>query len=104
FQGLTADASLMPVFSAWGDMMDEQTDAELARAADKRADEAAERAHAPKPVHAWRPVPASWGPAALYNGMVAPAIGFGIKAPFGIKESRMRAQSERRFTTKCLAP
>jgi len=79
FQGLTADASLMPVFSAWGEMMDEQTDAELARAADKRADEAAERAHEPKPVHAWRPVPASWGPAALYNGMVAPAIGFGIK-------------------------
>jgi sialate O-acetylesterase len=69
----------MPVFSAWGAMMDAQIDMELAQAADKRADEAAEKAHAPKPKHAWHPEPASWGPAALYNGMVAPAIGYGIK-------------------------
>lgn len=79
FQGLTADASLMPVFAAWGEMMAGRTDMELVEAADKRADEAAEKAHQPKPKHAWRPEPASWGPAALYNGMVAPAIGFGIK-------------------------
>jgi sialate O-acetylesterase len=79
FQGLTADASLMPVFAAWGDMMDGRTDSELVQAADQRADEAAEKAHQPKPKHAWRPEPASWGPAALYNGMVAPAIGYGIK-------------------------
>jgi sialate O-acetylesterase len=51
----------------------------LLQAADKRADEAAEKARRPKPKHAWRPEPASWGPAALYNGMVAPAIGYGIK-------------------------
>jgi sialate O-acetylesterase len=79
YQGLTADASLMPVFAAWGEMMAGRTDMELVEAADKRADEAAEKAHQPKPKHAWRPEPASWGPAALYNGMVAPAIGFGIK-------------------------
>jgi sialate O-acetylesterase len=79
FQGLTADASLMPVFSAWGTMMDTQTDMNLMRAADQRADKAAEEAHGPKPKHAWRPEPASWGPAALYNGMVAPAVGYGIK-------------------------
>jgi sialate O-acetylesterase len=79
FQGLTSDASLMPVFAAWGDMMDGQTDMWLIKAADSRADEAAESGHAPKPKHAWRPEPASWGPAALYNGMVAPAIGYGIK-------------------------
>jgi sialate O-acetylesterase len=79
FQGLTFDASLMPVFGAWGSMMDSYTDMWLVQAADKRADEAADRAHAPKPKHAWRPEPASWGPAALYNGMVAPAIGYGIK-------------------------
>lgn len=78
-QGLTSDASLMPVFAAWGKMMDAQTEMELVEAADRRADEAAEKAHAPKPKHAWRPEPASWGPAALYNGMVAPAIGYGIK-------------------------
>jgi sialate O-acetylesterase len=79
FQGLTSDASLMPVFSAWGTMMDAQTDMGLVQAADRRADKAAEEAHLPKPKHAWRAEPASWAPAALYNGMVAPAIGYGIK-------------------------
>src|SRR4051794_3108697 len=79
FQGLTSDSSLIPVFSAWGTMMDAQTDMPLVEAADKRADEAAEKEHAPKPKHAWRPEAASWGPAALYNGMVAPAIEYGIK-------------------------
>ena len=79
FQGLTADASLMPVFSAWGEMMDARTDMELVQAADMRADQAAEKAHQGKPKHAWRPEPASWGPAALYNGMVAPATAYGIK-------------------------
>ena len=69
----------MPVFSAWGTMMDAQTDMFLVQAADKRADEAAEKTHAPKPHHAWRAEPASWAPAALYNGMVAPAIPYGIK-------------------------
>jgi sialate O-acetylesterase len=59
--------------------MDTQTDMNLMRAADQRADKAAEEAHGPKPKHAWRPEPASWGPAALYNGMVAPAVGYGIK-------------------------
>lgn len=79
FQGLTSDASLMPVFAAWGTMMDAQTDMWLVEAADKRADEAALKARQPKPKRAWRPEPESWGPAALYNGMVAPAIGYGIK-------------------------
>ncbi len=79
YEGLTSDASLMPVFSAWGSMMKMQTDMPLVQAADKRADDAAEQAHAPTPKHAWRPEPASWGPAALYDGMVAPAIGYGIK-------------------------
>ncbi len=79
YQGLASDASLMPVFSAWGTMMDGQTDMSLVEAADKRADEKAEKEHAPKPKHDWRPEPASWAPAALYNGMVAPAIGYGIK-------------------------
>src|SRR3954464_6761776 len=79
FQGLTSDSSLMPVFSAWGAMMDAQTDMPLMQAADKRADEAAEKAHAPKPRPAGGPGPASWGPAVLYNGMVAPAIDYGIK-------------------------
>lgn len=79
FQGLSSDASLMPALASWGTMMDAQTDMWLVQAADKRADEAAEKNGGPKPKHAWRPEPASWAPAALYNGMVAPAIPFGIK-------------------------
>lgn len=78
FNGLASNAALMPVFASWATMMDEQTDMPLVKAADKRADDEAEKAHAPKPKHAWRPEPASWAPAALYNGMVAPAIPYGI--------------------------
>jgi sialate O-acetylesterase len=79
YQGLASDASLMPVFSAWGDMMDEYTDMWLVQLADKRADEAAAKANTPAPKHVWRPEQTSWAPAALYNGMVAPAIAYGIK-------------------------
>src|SRR3954452_1192634 len=59
FQGLTSDSSLMPVFSAWGTIMDAQTDMDLVKAVEKRADKAAEEAHSAKPKHAWRPEPES---------------------------------------------
>ena len=34
---------------------------------------------APAPRHVWHPDPASWGPAELFNGMVAPLTPFAIK-------------------------
>ena len=79
FEGLSSDASLMPVFAAWGNMVRGYTDMPQIRLMEKREDEAAERAHAPKPKHPWRGSPESWQPAGLYNAMVAPAIAYGIR-------------------------
>src|SRR5438128_1731980 len=102
FEGLTSDAALMPVFSAWGTMMDAQTDMPWVQAADKRAEEGAEKAHKPKPKHAWRPEPESWGPAALYNGMVAPAIDYGIKGAIWYQGESNAGGPGLLFTTKSL--
>ncbi len=77
--GLSADASLMPVFAAWARMSDEQAEALLSAAAEKREDEAAKEAGQPLPKHAWHPDPQSWDPAWLFNGMVAPATNYPIK-------------------------
>jgi len=46
---------------------------------EKRADAAAKRANRTPPEHPWRPDPESWAPGELFNGMVAPALGFQIK-------------------------
>jgi len=76
---LSADASLMPAFATRARMMDKQADVPAQIAKEHREDEAAVKAGLPKPDHVWNPNPASWGPAALFNGMVAPATPFGIK-------------------------
>ena len=77
--GISADASLMPVFSARAQMINEQADLLATVAAEKRADADARAKGLPPPKHPWRPDLASWEPAWLYNGMVAPALGFGIR-------------------------
>ncbi len=77
--GLASDASLMPVFASWASFADEQTEIKAKLEAEKREDEAAVKAGKPAPAHSWHPNPGSWQPAALYNGMIAPAIRFGIK-------------------------
>ncbi len=76
---LSADASLMPAFASWAKFADQQTRLEAVQAAEKREDAAAEAAHQPKPKHNWHPFAASWRPAALYNGMIAPATPYTIK-------------------------
>ena len=89
--GLSADASLMPVFASWAKMADEQTDAQASLRAEKREDEAARKANAPMPKHSWHPEPSSWAPAWLFNAMVAPAVDFGIKGVIwyqGVSNSR----------------
>lgn len=78
-EGLASDASLMPVFAEWARMANEQADVPRLLAAEKREDEAARKANRPAPSHQWHPNPASWGPAALFNGMIAPAVEFRIK-------------------------
>jgi sialate O-acetylesterase len=77
--GLSADASLMPAFAARAGFADKQTHLELTEAAEKRADAEAAAHHLPKPKHSWHPDPASWVPAGLYNGMVAPFTPYPIK-------------------------
>ncbi len=69
---ISADASLMPLFTNRAHMMDSQADVKEILAAEKREDEEAQKAGEPAPIHTWRPDPASWAPAGLFNGMVAP--------------------------------
>ena len=77
--GISTDAALMPVFSEWAKLADKQSQDAAMMAAEKREDAAAAAANLPKPKHAWHPNLDSWAPAALYNGMVAPAKPFTIK-------------------------
>jgi sialate O-acetylesterase len=76
---LAADSSLMPVFATWSQMTNEQADIPAMLAAEKREDAAARSKAEPLPKHSWHPDPASYAPAWLYNGMVAPVINFPIK-------------------------
>jgi sialate O-acetylesterase len=78
-EGLASDPALMPEFADRARMVATQADIPAMLAAEKREDAAAKQANTPAPAHAWHPDPASWGPAALFNGMVAPAVPFGIK-------------------------
>lgn len=76
---LSADASLMPVFARRATQMDELPTL-LLQAKKEQADYESAKA-AGKPVEAppWRPDPASWEPAGIYNAMIAPLTPFPIK-------------------------
>jgi sialate O-acetylesterase len=78
-QGLSSDAGLMPVFAAHAQMTKDQADFPALRRAEKEEDAAARKANQPMPKHPWHPDPASWVPAWLFNGMVAPAVKYPIK-------------------------
>ncbi len=78
-EGLSADAGLMPVFAARAPMVQQQADVAARTAAEKREDDAARAAGPTPPKPQWHPAPGSWAPAGLVNGMVAPALGYGIK-------------------------
>lgn len=78
-ESLSSDSSLMPVFAARAQMMNEQADFLVTKAAEEREDAAARKANQPLPKHPWHPDPDSWAPSWLFNGMVAPAIESPIK-------------------------
>jgi sialate O-acetylesterase len=78
-QSISADAALMPVFATRAQMMQTQGELTEIQAREKREDLAARQAGRTPPQHPWRPDPASWAPAALFNGMVAPAVDYAIK-------------------------
>jgi sialate O-acetylesterase len=78
-QAIAANAALMPVFATRAQMMQSQSENAAIVARERSEDQAARKAGQPPPEHVWRPDPASWAPAALFNGMVAPATGYAIK-------------------------
>jgi sialate O-acetylesterase len=78
-QSIAADAGLMPVFATRAHMMQSQDEMAAILAMERREDLAARQAGQSLPHHEWRPDPASWAPAALYNGMVAPVVNYTIK-------------------------
>lgn len=72
---LSADAGLMPVFSFRARRMESQAGGLRLEKADA---EARAQGRTP-PTRAWRPVPASHSPAALYNAMIAPVTPLAIR-------------------------
>lgn len=80
---LGADASLMPVFAARSEMVDERESTMLRLEQEEHDyEKAAEQAKAdgkPVPDRSWHPDFAAWAPAALYNGMIAPLTQFPIR-------------------------
>jgi sialate O-acetylesterase len=77
--GISADASLMPIFAARARFADEQSGATTAKAKEKREDAAAMAAHQPAPKHSWHPDETAWLPGALFDGMIAPLTPYSIK-------------------------
>jgi len=91
-EGIAADAGLMPVFATRAHMVKAQAEAAAILAQERREDLAARQTGQAPPHHDWRPDPASWAPAALFNGMVAPAVGYAIKGVIWYQgESNSRA-------------
>jgi sialate O-acetylesterase len=80
---LSADASLMPIFSARAKTLAEESTTVLHQQREEREYElAVAQAQAdgkPIPWRKWHPDFAAWAPAALYNGMIAPLTPFAIR-------------------------
>jgi sialate O-acetylesterase len=77
--GLSADASLMPVFKARAQIVDMQAESAAIIEKEKREDAAARSANQPAPKHHWHPDPESWRPSGLFNGMISPEVALSIK-------------------------
>ena len=78
-QAISADAALMPIFATRARMTQAQGETAAILAAEQREDQAARQAGKTPPPHPWRPDPASWAPAWLFNGMIAPETPYAIE-------------------------
>ncbi len=76
---LGTDPTLLPAFSSRARLANQQADREAANAAEKRESAAASAAGQPAPQFPWRPDSASWLPAGIYNGMIAPFTPLTVK-------------------------
>ena len=79
FDTLGSDPQLLPALASRARFADAQADAEATIAAEKREDEEAKATGKPAPSHFWHPFEASWAPAGLYNGMIAPFTPMSLK-------------------------
>jgi sialate O-acetylesterase len=70
---------LLPAFASRARFTEAQTDLTETIAAEKREDEVARAAGKPAPERPWHPDEASWTPAELYNGMIAPFTPMTVK-------------------------
>lgn len=77
--GISSDASLMPLFASWAAMTDNIVNMPAIQAKEKRDDDAALAANHTQPKYHWHPDPVSWEPAGLYNAMVNPFTPFPIR-------------------------
>jgi len=76
---LGADAALAPVFVSWGQMTEREEDALLRDKGEQMQRAEAKAAGKPEPQFPWHPQLLSWGPAMLWNGMIAPLTPFPIR-------------------------
>jgi sialate O-acetylesterase len=76
---LGEDAALNPLFASRGRMQEEATDNERTNADEQRQIAEAKAAGKPIPNFSWHAPLPTWGPANLYNGMIAPLTPFAIR-------------------------
>ena len=76
---LGKDASMAPLFAAWGEMTEREPEARLREKAKQRLIAEAKAQGKPEPKFPWTPELDSWGPGMLYNGMIAPLTPFAIR-------------------------
>ncbi len=73
------DPALQPAFTARARFEVDHADPDARRAAEEREDAEAKARGLPAPHHDWHPPEEAYRPAGLYNGMVAPFTGVGLK-------------------------
>ncbi len=71
-EALGNDPALAPVLVSWGKMTGRESRAILQQGARERLLQEAKAQGKPEPVYPWHPVLNTWGPAQLFNGMIAP--------------------------------
>ena len=76
---LGTDAQLLPAFASRARFSAHLADTDAMVKAETAEDNAAKAAGRPLPTHPWHPFETSWGPAELYNGMIAPLTPMAIK-------------------------
>jgi sialate O-acetylesterase len=76
---LGEDAQVNSLFAARGTMADEAADTALEIKAEQREAEEARAQGKPAPQFPWHAPYESWGPGNLWNGMIAPLTGMGIR-------------------------